>query len=271
MQDILTDIIAHKRLEVERMKQAVPPKELERQLQAASLPPCRSMKQALLNSPTGIIAEFKRRSPSKGWMKREAVPGVIAPAYERAGASALSVLTDETFFGGTLEDLRTARTCTGLPLLRKDFIIDPYQVWQSKAVGADVILLIAAALTPEECRSLALLAHELRMEVLLELHDEQELGHVCDEADMVGVNNRCLGTFVTDPEHSFRMAEQLPRGHVLVSESGLSRPETVRCLRAAGYRGFLMGEAFMSAPAPDVALSDFIRDLRHDSEGVRHA
>ena len=189
----------------------------------------------------------------------------------RGGASALSVLTDTPYFGGSLSDLRRVRARVDVPLLRKDFIIDPYQVWQSKAVGADVILLIAAALTPEECRSLALLAHELRMEVLLELHDEQELGHVCDEADMVGINNRCLGTFVTDPEHSFRMAEQLPRDHVLVSESGLSRPETVRRLRAAGYRGFLMGEAFMSAPAPDVALSDFIRDLRHDSEGVRHA
>lgn len=222
-------------------------------------------------SDTGIIAEFKRRSPSKGWIREAANAEQIAAGYVHAGASALSVLTDTPYFGGSLSDLRRVRARVDVPLLRKDFIIDPYQVWQSKAVGADVILLIAAALTPEECRSLALLAHELRMEVLLELHDEQELGHVCDEADMVGINNRCLGTFVTDPEHSFRMAEQLPRDHVLVSESGLSRPETVRRLRAAGYRGFLMGEAFMSAPAPDVALSDFIRDLRHDSEGVRHA
>ena len=222
-------------------------------------------------SDTGIIAEFKRHSPSKGWIREAANAEQIVSGYVRGGASALSVLTDTPNFGGSLSDLRRVRTRVDVPLLRKDFIIDPYQVWQSKAVRADVILLIAAALTPEECRSLALLAHELRMEVLLELHDEQELGHVCDEADMVGINNRCLGTFVTDPEHSFRMAEQLPRGHVLVSESGLSRPETVRRLRAAGYRGFLMGEAFMSAPAPDVALSDFIRDLRHDSEGVRHA
>ena len=267
--DILTDIIAAKRQEVEEQRAAVPVLHLEHLVEDPA--PCRSMRRALEVSDTGIIAEFKRRSPSKGWIREAANAEQIAAGYVHAGASALSVLTDTPYFGGSLSDLRRVRARVDVPLLRKDFIIDPYQVWQSKAVGADVILLIAAALTPEECRSLTLLAHELRMEVLLELHDEQELGHVCDEADMVGINNRCLGTFVTDPEHSFRMAEQLPRGHVLVSESGLSRPETVRRLRAAGYRGFLMGEAFMSAPAPDVALSDFIRDLRHDSEGVRHA
>ena len=267
MQDILTDIITHKRLEVERMKQAVSPKELERQLQAASLPPCRSMKQALLNSPTGIIAEFKRRSPSKGWIKREAVPGVIAPAYERAGASALSVLTDETFFGGTLEDLRTARTCTGLPLLRKDFIIDPYQLLQARLAGADAVLLIASCLSPEDCTRLMEQAHRLGLEVLLEIHSTEELDYTGLHPDMLGVNNRHLGSFRTDVRHSLDMAETLQSlGHdstdlCLISESGISNPETVSRLRAYGFRGFLMGEHFMKSDAPGDTLAAFLSDI----------
>lgn len=267
MQDILTDIITHKRLEVERMKQAVSPKELERQLQAASLPPCRSMKQALLNSPTGIIAEFKRRSPSKGWIKREAVPGVIAPAYERAGASALSVLTDETFFGGTLEDLRTARTCTGLPLLRKDFIIDPYQLLQARLAGADAVLLIASCLSPEDCTRLMEQAHRLGLEVLLEIHSTEELDYAGLHPDMLGVNNRHLGSFRTDVRHSLDMAETLQSlGHdstdlCLISESGISNPETVIRLRANGFRGFLMGEHFMKSDAPGDTLAAFLSDI----------
>lgn len=267
MQDILTEIIAHKRLEVERQKQATPLSELERQLAASTLPPCRSMKQALLASPTGIIAEFKRRSPSKGWIKREANPSVIVPAYERAGASALSVLTDEAYFGGTLDDLRTARRCTTLPLLRKDFIIDEYQLLQARLAGADAVLLIAACLTLEDCSRLLEQAHRLGLEVLLEIHSVEELAYATLNPDMLGVNNRHLGSFRTDVRHSFAMTEALQNianasaDLCLVSESGISQPETVRRLRAEGFRGFLMGECFMKTEAPGNTLSAFVQAI----------
>lgn len=267
--DILTEIIAAKRREVAEQKAAVATIRLEGMMEECA--PCRSMSRALAASGTGIIAEFKRRSPSKGWIREGADAEAIATGYAREGATALSVLTDGPYFGGSLSDLRRVRQRVDVPILRKDFIVDPYQVFQAKAVGADAILLIAAALPADECRSLGKLAHELRMEVLLELHDEKELDYVDDYADMVGVNNRCLGTFHTDVEQSFRMAELLPRDKVLVAESGLSRPDTVRRLRAVGYRGFLMGEAFMKTPRPEATLSDFIHELRYGGEGVRHA
>ena len=243
MQDILTEIIAHKRLEVERMKQAVPTAELERQIEEKPLSPCRSMKQALLASPTGIIAEFKRRSPSKGWIKREANPANVCPAYERAGASALSVLTDEAYFGGTLDDLRTARTCT------------------------DAVLLIAACLTLEDCSRLLMQAHRLGLEVLLEIHSVEELAYATLNPDMLGVNNRHLGSFRTDVRHSFEMTEALQNianasaDLCLVSESGISQPETVRRLRAEGFRSFLMGEYFMKTDAPGDTLSAFVQAI----------
>ena len=267
MQDILTEIIANKRLEVERMKQAVPTAKLERQIEEKPLPPCRSMKQALLASPTGIIAEFKRRSPSKGWIKREANPSVIVPAYERAGASALSVLTDEAYFGGTLDDLRTARTCTTLPLLRKDFIINEYQLLQARLGGADAVLLIAACLTLEDCSRLLMQAHRLGLEVLLEIHSVEELAYATLNPDMLGVNNRHLGSFRTDVRHSFEMTEALQNianasaDLCLVSESGISQPETVRRLRAEGFRSFLMGECFMKTDAPGDTLSAFVQAI----------
>ena len=267
MQDILTEIIANKRLEVEQMKQAVPTAELERRIEENALPPCRSMKQALLASPTGIIAEFKRRSPTKGWIKREANPSVIVPAYERAGASALSVLTDETYFGGTLQDLRTARSYTTLPILRKDFIIDEYQLLQARLGGADAVLLIAACLTLEDCSRLLMQAHRLGLEVLLEIHSVEELAYATLNPDMLGVNNRHLGSFRTDVRHSFEMTEALQNianasaDLCLVSESGISQPETVRRLRAEGFRSFLMGECFMKTDAPGDTLSAFVQAI----------
>lgn len=217
-----------------------------------------SMRACLSASPSGIIAEFKRRSPSKGWIKENAQADIIPPAYEAAGASALSILTDEKFFGGNLKDIRTVRSKVQLPILRKDFIIDEYQLYQARIVGADAILLIAAALRKEQCRMLAAKAHELGLEVLLEIHSEQELEYIEDNIDMVGVNNRNLGTFHTDVENSFRLAEKLPKEMLLVSESGISSPQTVRQLRAAGFRGFLIGENFMKAPQPGDALKEFI-------------
>lgn len=254
--DILQTIVAHKRIELARQEEAVPLDSLIRQLD--TLRPSRSMRQSLADSPTGIIAEFKRRSPSKGWIAQEADPAVIVPGYERAGASGISVLTDQEFFGGTLDDLHAVRPLIQLPVLRKDFIVSPYQLFQAKQVGADVVLLIAAALTVEECKSLGKLAHQLQMEVLLEIHAEKELDYLHEYVDLLGVNNRNLGTFHTDVENSFRLAQKLPKEYLWVSESGISQPETIRQLRKAGFRGFLMGERFMKTSSPEQALSDFL-------------
>ena len=256
MTDILDEIIAHKQFEIEQQKAAIHQELLINNCNAPM--PRISMRACLSASPSGIIAEFKRRSPSKGWIKENAQADIIPPAYEAAGASALSILTDEKFFGGNLKDIRTVRSKVQLPILRKDFIIDEYQLYQARIVGADAILLIAAALRKEQCRMLAAKAHELGLEVLLEIHSEQELEYIEDNIDTVGVNNRNLGTFHTDVENSFRLAEKLPKEILFVSESGISSPQTVRQLRAAGFRGFLIGENFMKAPQPGDALKEFI-------------
>ena len=261
MKDILQDIIANKRIEVERQKQAVRLQTLLGMGGERLEHPARSMRAALAASSSGIIAEFKRKSPSKGWLHPDAAIADVLPAYEKGGASACSVLTDSNFFGGSLGDLCKARSLVGLPLLRKDFIIDEYQLYQACIIGADAVLLIAAALRKEQCSMLAAKAHELKLEVLLEIHSEQELEYIEDNIDMVGVNNRNLGTFHTDVENSFRLAEKLPKEMLLVSESGISSPQTVRQLRAAGFRGFLIGENFMKTPQPGNALKEFISKL----------
>ena len=261
MKDILQDIIANKRIEVERQKQAVRLQTLLGMGGERLEHPARSMRAALAASSSGIIAEFKRKSPSKGWLHPDAAIADVLPAYEKGGASACSVLTDSNFFGGSLGDLCKARSLVDLPLLRKDFIIDEYQLYQACIVGADAVLLIAAALRKEQCSMLAAKAHELKLEVLLEIHSEQELEYIEDNIDMVGVNNRNLGTFHTDVENSFRLAEKLPKEMLLVSESGISSPQTVRQLRAAGFRGFLIGENFMKTPQPGNALKEFISKL----------
>lgn len=288
--DILSEITDHKRIEVELQKQAVSPEQLREQvrdLMENSPAPRRSMKRALASSPAGIIAEFKRRSPSKGWIYKTAKADEIPAAYEAAGASAISILTDEKFFGGSLRDIRTARPLVDIPILRKDFIIDEYQLLQARIVGADAVLLIAACLTQEECADLTARAHTLGLEVLLEIHSPRELAYISKDVDMVGVNNRNLGTFVTDVENSFRIAGQLrqtiagvrnisdarnvpdaqdssdtPRNlPLLVSESGISHPETICRLRTAGFRGFLIGETFMKTPQPGDALKGFIQGI----------
>ena len=247
MTDILTEIIACKQIEIELQKAAISKEMLINNCNDPM--PRISMRASLASSPYGIISEFKRRSPSKGWIK------------EAAGASALSILTDEKYFGGSLKDIRSARPHVQLPILRKDFIIDEYQLYQARIVGADAILLIAAALKKEQCKALALKAHELELEVLLEIHNEQELEYIDENIDMVGVNNRNLGTFHTEVENSFRLAEKLPEEMLRISESGISSPETVKQLRAAGFRGFLIGENFMKTPAPGEALKEFITQL----------
>ncbi len=249
----------------------------------------RSLKKALASSPTGIIAEFKRKSPSKGWIHADARPEEVVPAYAAAGAAALSILTDGPFFGGSLEFIRRVRPLVDLPILRKDFIIDPYQLYQAVEAGADAVLLIAACLSRADCAALTAEAHRLGLEVLLEVHGADELDYITPEVDVVGVNNRYLGSFVTDVRTSFDLAPLLSAradrnyfsdkfaekpisappsttpAHatppVFISESGISRPETVRDLRKAGYRGFLMGETFMKNPNPGAALADFIQEI----------
>lgn len=266
MKDILDDIMEYKKIEVEQQKQNLPPAELYRRVEQmkadASLRPRRSMSRALASSDTGIIAEFKRRSPSKGWINESASLERIAGGYALNGASALSVLTDERYFGGNLDFLRTVASMVDVPVLRKDFIIDEYQLFQAYEAGADAVLLIASCLSRESCMALASKAHELGMEVLLEIHSADELGHLDCSADMVGVNNRNLGTFHTDVNNSFALAELLPKDSVLVSESGISDPKTICRLQDAGYSGFLIGETFMKTADPAENLLRFVDEIR---------
>ena len=260
--DILQDIIAHKHLEIERFRAKKP-----------------SLRQALLQSPTGIIAEFKRRSPSKGWIKEDGRPDVIPLAYQQNGAAALSILTDEHYFGGSDDFIRQARASgVTLPILYKNFVIDESQLYAAALCGASAVLLIAACLSVQQCAALLAKAHDLGLEVLLEIHSEEELEYAALGPDLCGINNRHLGSFVTDVETSFRLADRLRTvcsessssvccdavatpSPLLVSESGISDPAVVRDLRAAGFRGFLIGETFMKTSDPGLALSDFLSQL----------
>ena len=236
--DILQEIVAHKHLELE-------------QLCAKKT----SLREALLQSETGIIAEFKRKSPSKGWIKEEGRADIIPLSYQQNGAAALSILTDEHYFGGSDDFIRQARQSgVTLPILYKNFVIDEAQLYAAALCGASAVLLIAACLSLHK-------AHTLGLEVLLEMHSEQELEYAELEPDICGINNRNLGSFVTDVENSFRLAELLPKDAVKVSESGISNPDTVKALRSAGFNGFLIGENFMKTPNPGQALNDFISKL----------
>ena len=260
--DILQEIIAHKRIEVDLFKQQIPEQEIHRRVMAIQDFCVPSMKQALQQSDCGIIAEFKRRSPSKGWIKEEGRAEEIPLSYQQNGAAALSILTDGHFFGGADDFIRIARhSGVQIPILYKNFIIDEYQLFQARLCGASAVLLIAACLTKQECQVLMGLAHELGMEVLLEMHSEAELEYAELEPDMYGINNRNLGSFVTDVKNSFRLADLLPGNTVKVSESGISSPETIRHLRTAGFQGFLIGETFMKTPNPGAALKHFISKL----------
>ena len=263
MKDILEEIVAHKRVEVAEQKEQTPPRKLyvEVERMMAEGVSKRSLSQALAQDDFGIISEFKRKSPSKGWIKEDGKPEVIPPSYEKAGAAALSILTDEKYFGGQMDFVRKARPLVNLPILRKDFIIDEYQLFQARHIGADAVLFIAADLSKQEVRSFTALAHELGLEVLLELHSEHELDYADIPVDAVGVNNRNLGTFVTDVQNSFRLAARLPQDRVLVSESGISNPDAIKLLREVGYRGFLIGETFMKTDDPGQALKNFISQL----------
>ena len=256
---ILDKIIAHKKTEVFKARQSTSISELENSPMFSRT--CLSLKKNLLNSDSGIISEFKRKSPSLGWIHEQADVVKVTSGYSAAGASGISILTDSEFFGGTALDLTNARPNVSCPILRKDFVIDEYQLYEAKAIGADVILLIAAALSVEQTLKLAEKAHELRLEVLLEVHNAEELGHANDSVDMLGVNNRNLKTFEQSIQTSFDLAALIPDKFVKVSESGISKTETVKVLRKVGYKGFLMGENFMKEEKPDEALKLFINQL----------
>lgn len=218
-----------------------------------------SLKSALLTTDVpAIISEFKRKSPSKGVINGGVKPEVVTKGYADAGAAALSVLTDQDYFGGNFDDFLAARAANpGVPMLRKDFIVDEYQLFEARSIGADIVLLIAACLSPEEVVALSSRAHQLGMEVLLEVHNAAELEQtLCDTVDMVGVNNRNLKDFVTSVEVSLELASRIPESFVKISESGLKDAATIWRLFEAGYKGFLIGETFMKTEDPAAALSE---------------
>jgi indole-3-glycerol phosphate synthase len=222
-----------------------------------------SLSESLLNpDKTGIIAEFKRKSPSKGVINSLSSVEEVAAGYIREGASGVSVLTDYHFFGGSLTDISVIREKSQFPVLRKDFIIDEYQVIESKSLGADVILLIAAVLGAREILNLSSLARSLGMEVLLEIHETEELNKLNQFVNIIGVNNRNLKTFEVNSELSEILAEKIPDGFLKISESGISSSQTLKKLKDCGYNGFLIGEAFMSTPDPVKTFSEFVKDLK---------
>ena len=262
MADILEEIVAYKKNEVELFKKELHQIYLEGRVEILKNALIPSMKNALMKSDTGIIAEFKRKSPSKGWINEAATADKVPISYQENGAAAISILTDSHFFGGSNVYVRTAiASKVRIPILYKNFIVDEYQIYQAKICGASAILLIAACLTKEQCRQFIAKAHELELEVLLEMHNEEETEYAELEPDMYGINNRNLGTFETDVNNSFQLIERLPAEGVKVSESGISDPDTIRQLRACGYKGFLIGETFMKEADPGLALKNFIAQI----------
>jgi indole-3-glycerol phosphate synthase len=255
---ILGEIVAHTRARVHERRRELP---LDRILSTAPTPGGRRDFTAALSRTdrTNVIAEFKRRSPSKGVIRTDLHPVRVAQAYEIAGAAALSILTEEEYFGGTLDDLQQARSATLLPALRKDFIVDPYQVWESWIAGVDALLLIVAVLSDGELRSLLATAAETGLDVLVEVHDAAELARALDAgARILGVNNRDLRTFEVSLETSLALAPRIPDDVLAVAESGIATGGDVRRLRDAGYDAFLVGEHLMSAPDPAAALESLL-------------
>lgn len=256
---ILDKIVATKWKEIENNKVLRSIKDLEQQplFERKTL----SLKQFILDpGKTGIIAEFKRQSPSKGVINGSAKPEIVTAQYAQAGASGLSILTDKDYFGGATEDVLVSRF-NPIPILRKEFIVDEYQIVEAKAMGADVILLIAACLSPAEVKRLASFAHSLSLEVLLELHDEAELEHMNAYTEIVGINNRNLKTFEVDIEKSLAMAARIGTAAVRIAESGIQKPEDVHTFRKAGFDGFLIGERFMKETDPGKAFATFVQQI----------
>lgn len=263
---MLNQIIQYKQLEVAQRKGVLSVQQLE-QRPLFNRQPLSARESILRPGSTGIIAEFKRKSPSKGIINNWADVSRTTKGYVQAGAACLSILTDAPFFGGSTDDLQQARRANPTtPILRKDFIIEPYQLVESKSLGADLVLLIAACLTPRQVLEFARLAHQLGMEVLLEVHNEEELYRsLNDHVDLVGVNNRNLNSFLTSVDTSMKMVDILPDSYVWVSESGLHDAETIRKLRHVGYDAFIIGEAFMKTAIPATAMAALVSELPRQS------
>jgi indole-3-glycerol phosphate synthase len=270
---VLDDILQSTRMEIEQRKRECPQRDLESQVERGSDgvntvrtdQAKRGFRDALRSPGIGVIAEFKRRSPSAGRLREDTDIAEIVRAYERGGADALSVLTEGPNFDGSLEDLRIARAACGLPVLRKDFIVDPYQLYEARLAGADAVLLIVAALSPAELRDLRGLARGLELDVLVEVHDSAELFIALDAgADLIGINNRDLRDFSVDVGRTFALLEEIPAGMTVVSESGIADAGQLARLEQAGVAAVLVGESLMRAPDPEEAL----RALRAYPAGV---
>ena len=262
MSTILETIVAAKRKEIEPFKAKSPIERFEREGFFWEIRNRSLVQSLLLPGSTGIIAEFKRKSPSKGWFKtKELEVEPVVAAYNKSAAG-ISVLTDDEFFGGDLDDLIQTKVITDIPVLRKDFIIDKWQIAESKAFGADVILLIASCLTPAAVKEFAAYAASIGLESILEVHNEKELGHYCEEVSMIGVNNRNLTTFEVDVNTSLQLIEKIPAGKPVIAESGISNIDTLLTLRDAGFKGFLIGENFMKEEQPGKAFEDFVNKLK---------
>lgn len=255
--NILDKIIATKKIEVEQCKEQLPVAILEKSALFNRTP--LSFKKFLQDpTKTGIIAEFKRQSPSRGVINGTSTVAEVVSGYQKAGASAVSVLTDKEYFGGEVKDLVEARTILNIPILRKEFIIDEYQIIEAKSIGADVILLIAACLKPERLNELTKFAKSLGLEVLMEVHDEKELLDNLWEVDVIGVNNRNLKTFELSIDTSIKLAEIIPAKYVKISESGIFDPETIIKLKSHGFSGFLIGDNFMRTENPGAEIQKFV-------------
>lgn len=251
--DILDEIVVNKREEIAERRSYVGEQALVSLTDFDA--PVASLRQSLTDAGIGIIAEFKRKSPSKGWIHRQANPSEVALDYQTHGAAALSILTDSKFFGGYDEFVQQARAVgVTIPILYKNFVIDPYQLLQARYCGASAVLLIAACLSKEECRDLIRKAHSINLEVLLEMHSEEELDYAELEPDVLGINNRNLGTFITDVNNSFRLIDKLPKDACKVSESGIHDAKTILDLHKSGFNGFLLGEYLMKEEQPGMAL-----------------
>jgi indole-3-glycerol phosphate synthase len=261
--NILDEIVASKKKEVMEAKALRPTKLLEQSIHFEA--PTVSLRKYLLREDKeGVIAEIKRKSPSKGSFHKTLSVEKLSIGYMQAGATALSILTDHKFFGGSLEDLRTARLYNFCPILRKDFIVDEYQLVEARSAGADAVLLIASCLSQTEIRKLCTCAFALQLEVLLEVHSLQELqASYIPEITMIGVNNRDLRDFSVDIQRALSLAETIPTGVVKVAESGISSVEDVKLLRDHGYQGFLIGERFMSRDEPELACARFLQEIRN--------
>lgn len=261
--NILETIVAKKKTEVAEKKVTSSISELEK-LSLFTKPPL-SFTDFLLNpANTGIIAEFKKRSPSKGIINNCSFTVDVVKEYEKFGASAVSVLTDKEFFGGSLKDLEEAAKVLQIPLLRKDFIIDEYQLIESKAYGADIILLIAACLSKKQVQDLSASAKKIGLNVLLEIHNEQELEHICEDVDVVGINNRNLKTFEVDISHSVELTKKIPSQKIKISESGIDDVKTIQYLKQSGFSGFLIGEKFMKEKDPGKVFGEFVKGLKQE-------